>query len=120
MQCRRAGFLRTGQNEIEKFDPSRLGLPHRHESRTANCFAQLISQKSGRADIVDLFCNLEIRLPVLHKDGRCFEGVHARDVNFLRDYNRRFLHCLACRDGRPRLSGGAQTEPCVRGFSRAV
>ena len=55
MQCRRAGFLRAGQNEIESLDLSRLRPPHRHESRTANRIAQLISQKSGKADIVDLF-----------------------------------------------------------------
>lgn len=82
MQCCRAGFLCAGQNKIQPLDLSRLGPPHRHESRTADHIAQLISQKSGRADIVDLFCNFEIRFPVLSNNGRCFEGVHARDVDF--------------------------------------
>jgi hypothetical protein len=101
MQRRRAALLRTGQNEIEPLDLSRLRLPHRHESRTANRIAQLISQKSGCAGIVDLFCNAEGRPPVLNSNGRCFEAVHARDVDFCRDHNRRSLNCLACRNGRP-------------------
>ena len=58
MQCRRAGFLRTGQNEIELLNLFRLPPPHRLESRTDNRFAQLMSQKTrDRIEIVDLFCN---------------------------------------------------------------
>jgi hypothetical protein len=120
MQCCRAGFLGAGQNEIQPLDLSRLRPPHRHESRTVNGIAQLISQKSGCADIVDLFCNGAGRFPVLSSNGPCFEGVHARDVDFRRDYNRRFLRCLACCNRRPRLSGGAQTEPCVRNSRRSA
>ena len=120
MQRSRAGFLRAGQNEIQPLDLSRLGPPHRHESRTANPIAQLIFQKRGHTEIVDLFCNFDIAFPVLRSNGRCFEGVHARDVDFLRDHNRRPLHCIACGNGRPWLPGGAQTEPSVQNFRRAV
>ena len=120
MQCGRAGFLRSGQNEIEPLDLSRLRSPHRHESRTANRIAQLISQKSGCADLVDLFCNAEGRFPVSSSNGRCSEGVHARNVDFFRNHNRRSLHCLACRNGRPWLPGSTQTEPCVRNPRRAI
>ncbi len=71
----RARFLSPGKNEIQPLDLSRLSRPHRHESRAATLIAQLISQRSGRDHIVDLFCNSEIRFLVLDKDGRCFEGV---------------------------------------------
>ena len=71
------------------------------------------SQKNGHADIVDLFCNAEVRFPVLSRDGSCLEGVHARDVDFLRDRNRRSFHCIACRNGRSWLPGG-RTNGIVR------
>ena len=45
----------AGQNEIQALDLSRLGPPHRHESRTANPIAQLIFQKRGHTEIVDLY-----------------------------------------------------------------
>src|SRR5882724_11324975 len=48
------------------------------------------SQKNGHTDIVDLSCNAGVRFPVLSSDGSCLEGVHARDVDFLRDRNRPF------------------------------
>ncbi len=65
MQRCRAGLLRAGQNELQPLDLSRLGPPHRHESRTASRIAQSISQKNGHTDIVDLFCNAQVRFPVL-------------------------------------------------------
>ena len=120
MQRSRAGFLRAGQYEIQSLDLARLGPPHRHESRTGNPIAQLISQKTGHTDIVDLFCNFDIGFPVLTSNGRCFEGVRARDVDFLRDHNRRSLHCIACRNGCSWLPGAAQTEPSIRNFRRPV
>ena len=120
MQRSRAGFLRAGQNEIQPLDLSRLWPPHGHESRTANLIAQLIFQKRGHTEIVDLFCNFDIGFPVLRSNGRCIEGVHARDVDFLRDHNRRSLHCIACRNGRPWLPWGTQTEPPGGSFRRAV
>ena len=65
MQCCRAGFLRTGQNEIEPLNLSRLRSPHRHESRTDNRIAQLMFQKTGdRTEMIDLFCNAKGRLVV--------------------------------------------------------
>ena len=66
---------------------------------------QLIFQKDGHTEIVGSFCNFDIALPVLRSDGRCFEGVHARDVDFLRDHNRRPLRCIACCNGCPWLPG---------------
>jgi hypothetical protein len=54
MQCCRAGFLRTGQNEIEPLDFSGLGPPHRHESRTADRIAQLISVQVTKAGALTL------------------------------------------------------------------
>lgn len=54
MQRCRAGFLRTGQNEIEPLDFSRFSHPHRHESRTADRIAQLISVQITKAAALTL------------------------------------------------------------------
>ena len=107
MQRCRAGFLRAGQNELQPLDLSRLGPPHHHESRTASRIAQSISQKNGHTDIVDLFCNAQVRFPVLSSNGSCFEGIRTRDVDFLRDRGRRSIYCIACCIGCPWLPGGA-------------
>ena len=57
MQRGRTGFLGAGQNEVQSLNLSRLAFPHRHQSRTANRIAQLISAyaRTRRADIVELF-----------------------------------------------------------------
>src|SRR4029079_6043995 len=47
MERCRGGHLRAGQNERQPLDLSRLGPPHRHESRTASRIAQSISQKKA-------------------------------------------------------------------------
>ena len=66
MQRGRAGFLRAGQNELQLLDLSRLGSPHRHESRTSNQVAQSASlkQKARSTANVDLFCNRKTRRTV--------------------------------------------------------
>ena len=59
------------------------------------------------AEIPD-FCNLAVQFLVSSCNGCCFEGLHARNVDFLRDHNRCLLHCLACHDGSRELPGYAQ------------
>ena len=52
MQRGRAGFLRTGENEIEPLDFAPSASKHRHESRAAKRVAQSGSREQ---DVVDLF-----------------------------------------------------------------
>jgi hypothetical protein len=85
MQRRRPRFLRARQDEIQPLNLSRLGRPHPHESRTIDRIAQsrLVQvTKTAAPDIVDLFCNLKIRVPVLHSDEFRFESPRVRDVDF--------------------------------------
>ena len=107
MQGRGPGFLRAGQNEIQPVDLFRLGLPHGHESRTDKRIAQLLSRQAAAPIIGDLSCNAERRFAVLSNNGRCFEGVNAWDVDFLRDPDRCSLHCLARSNRRHCLSKDA-------------